>query len=81
MQFEPMDAHVAEGHQLRLVVHKNGVADIPQSPSPEPNVLSFGDEASVLELPTVERDLALEGDGEPRQRDPAPTAPPADVTR
>ncbi|PSG96726.1 hypothetical protein BRD56_09155 [Thermoplasmatales archaeon SW_10_69_26] len=81
MQFEPMDAHVAEGHQLRLVVHKNGVADIPQSPSPEPNVLNFGDEASVLELPTVERDLALQGDGEPRQRDPAPTAPPADVTR
>jgi predicted acyl esterase len=77
MQFEPMDAHVAEGHQLRLVVHKAGVADIGPSPDPEPNVLHFGDGASVLELPTVERDLVLDGEGEPRQQDPAPNAPPA----
>jgi predicted acyl esterase len=81
MQFEPMDAHVAEGHKLRLVVHKAGVADIGPSPDPEPNVLGFGDEASVLELPTVERDVVVEGAGEPRQQDPAPNAPPRALTR
>ncbi len=49
--FEPMDAHIGDGHQLRLVLHKDGVEDIPQSPDPSPVVLS---EAS-LHLPEIER--------------------------
>jgi len=65
MQFEPMDAHVAKGHQLELEIHKNSVADVTPSPSPEPSVLHLGED-SVLELDTVERDEALQPDAQPR---------------
>ncbi len=49
--FEPMDAHVAQGHTLRLVLHKDGVEDIPQSPDPSQVAIS---DAS-LHLPEIER--------------------------
>ncbi|HWG90999.1 MAG TPA: CocE/NonD family hydrolase [Candidatus Thermoplasmatota archaeon] len=59
MEFEPMDALVAEGHRLRLVVHRDGVEDILPSPSLEPVELSLGGGASVLRLPLIERPMVL----------------------
>ena len=59
MEFEPMDALVAEGHRLRVVLHKDGVEDVLQSPSPEPLLVALGAGASVLRLPVVERDTRL----------------------
>ncbi len=83
MQFEPIDGHIAKGHRLHLVIHKGGVADIGPSPDPEPNVLGFGGEASLLNLPTVERDVPLSGEDSPRlddalqdssnEKEPSPT--------
>jgi predicted acyl esterase len=55
MQFEPVDAHVADSHRLRLVLHRDGVEDVEASLSNEPLVVSHGEEASVLRLPEVER--------------------------
>jgi putative CocE/NonD family hydrolase len=55
LQFEPLDALLARGHRLRLVVHQEGVMDVLPSPSPEPVELHLGAGASVLRLPVVER--------------------------
>jgi predicted acyl esterase len=71
MEFEPLDAHVAEGHRLQLALHKGGVADIGPSPSPEANVLHLGGGTSTLELPTIDRDVTVTGPptvGEPTSR-------------
>jgi hypothetical protein len=54
MEFEPTDAHIGEGHRLRLVVHRLGVEDILPSPSSDPIALTLGSD-SVLRLPVVER--------------------------
>jgi predicted acyl esterase len=59
MEFEPVDAFVAEGHRLQLVLHKEGVEDVLQSPSPEPLMVGLGAGVSVLRLPAVERDTSL----------------------
>jgi predicted acyl esterase len=60
MQFEPVDALVAEDHRLRLVVHKSGVEDVTASEDPEPNVVHLGSD-SLLRLPTVDRPTEVEG--------------------
>lgn len=56
MQFEPLDAYVAAGHQLRVRVWEYSDGDrIPAIP-PEPVTIHFGGSyTSVLELPLVER--------------------------
>jgi hypothetical protein len=55
LEFEPMDAHVGQGHRLRVVLRTHGIEDILPSPSPEPVLLGFGPGKSVLRLPSVER--------------------------
>ena len=55
LEMEPVDALVAQGHRLRLVLHKAGVEDV--EASPDPSVVMIG--ASTLELPTVERATLL----------------------
>ena len=57
MEFEPMDAHVAQGHRLRLNVHMAGVEDI--QPSPYPGPVSLDWSASTLLLPLIERPALL----------------------
>jgi predicted acyl esterase len=71
IQFEPMDAHVAEGHQLQLVVHKSGVEDIPASPDPSPVAL----EDTSLRLPTIERPSTMDR-GPPQVTEPTAGALP-----
>jgi putative CocE/NonD family hydrolase len=55
MEFEPMDAIIAEGHRMRLVVHKNGVETIDPSLTADPLVLHLGGARSLLKLPVIER--------------------------
>ncbi len=72
MQFEPMDAHVAQGHQLHLVLHKDGVEDIPESPDQSPVLIG----ESTLSLPTIERDVTVTAPhGVSPVGDEAPAAP------
>jgi predicted acyl esterase len=59
MEFEPTDAHLGQGHRLRLAVHRHGVEDILASPTMEPAELGLGGGASVLRLPLVQREDAL----------------------
>ena len=53
--FEPMDAHIGEDHRLRLVLHKDGVEDIPQSPDPSPVTV---DDVNLV-MPQIDRDETL----------------------
>ena len=55
MEFEPVDALVAEGHRLRLVLHKDGVEDVLPSPSAEALRIDLGEGRTVLRLPAVDR--------------------------
>ncbi|HEX2021942.1 MAG TPA: CocE/NonD family hydrolase [Candidatus Thermoplasmatota archaeon] len=55
MEAEPMDAHLGEGHRLRLVLHKNGVEDVRESPSKELLLIGVGGGLSVLRLPVIDR--------------------------
>lgn len=59
MEMEPVDALIAEGHALRLTLHKDGVEDI--IASPDPSVVLIG--GGQLLLPTIVRDTALAGYG------------------
>ncbi len=70
MQFEPMDAHVGEGHQLHLVIHKDGVEDIVESPDPSPVLIG----QSTLRLPAIERADTVEATGPSKAQ---PTLVPA----
>ena len=54
MEFEPMDALVAQGHRVRLVLHMDGIEDVLPSPVPAPIGVTLG-EASVLRLQVVDR--------------------------
>jgi predicted acyl esterase len=58
MELEPMDAIFADGHRLRLVLHREGVEDILPTPTREPVQLGLGP-ASVLRLPEVARPSIL----------------------
>lgn len=66
MEFEPMDALLAEGHQMRLVVHKNGVETIDPSLSADPLLLQLGASQSQLKLPVIERPHLVESYSQPR---------------
>jgi putative CocE/NonD family hydrolase len=55
MELEPTDAHLGQGHRVRLVLHRDGVEDILPSPTNDPLVVALGGGASVLRLPSVER--------------------------
>lgn len=72
LQFEPMDAHVAQGHQLELVLHKDGAASIPESPDPSPVIV----EDATLDLPTIERPSLVQP-GAPQTAEDAATSPQA----
>lgn len=55
MEFEPLDAHVAEGHRIFLIIQRQGVEDIIPVNTPDPFFISEG-ASSVLRLPTIVRD-------------------------
>lgn len=59
MEFEPVDALVARGHRLALVLHKNGVEDIEPSMTPDSLQVELGGGKSMLRLPLVERPTIL----------------------
>ena len=53
LEFEPMDALIAQGHRLRLNLHMDGVEDILPGPASAPATIDMA--ASPLQLPTIER--------------------------
>ncbi len=55
MEFEPVDALISEGHRLRLVIHREGVEDVPASPDRAPVAIDLGSDATRLRLPVVDR--------------------------
>ncbi len=72
IQFEPLDAHVAQNHQLQLVLHKDGAASIPESPDPSPVLI----DDATLNVPTIDRPNLLGQGAPPSPTDTTTTIPP-----